>query len=61
MLWWRARSFGERANLRMARVATIGFVAASMIVVTQAQALGGVLSIVVSWVAALMGPISVPG
>ncbi|MFD2416303.1 sodium:solute symporter family protein [Amycolatopsis pigmentata] len=60
VLWRRARSFGERANLRTARVATIGFVLTSMIVATQAQALGGVLSIVVSWVAALMGPISVP-
>lgn len=56
----RARNFTEITSLRAARLATIGFVAASMIVATQAQALGGVLSIVVSWVAALMGPISVP-
>jgi hypothetical protein len=36
------------------------FILLTMLVATQAPALGGVLAIVVSWVAALMGPISVP-
>lgn len=60
VLWRKARAFGEVQRLRAGRVATFGFIALSMLVATQADNLGGVLSIVVSWVAALMGPISVP-
>ena len=60
VLWRRARGFTDRQRLRTGRIATVGFIVLSMLVATQAQNLGGVLSIVVSWVAALMGPISVP-
>jgi Na+/proline symporter len=60
VLWGKARAFGEVQRLRAGRIATFGFIALSMLVATQADNLGGVLSIVVSWVAALMGPISVP-
>ncbi|WP_158889160.1 sodium:solute symporter family protein [Amycolatopsis anabasis] len=60
LLWRRARGFTEEQNLRTARVVTFGFIVVSMLIATQAKSLGGVLAIVVSWVAALMGPISVP-
>ncbi|SFS97737.1 sodium:solute symporter family protein [Saccharopolyspora flava] len=60
VLWRKAREFGEVQRLRAGRIATFSFIALSMLVATQAESLGGVLSIVVSWVAALMGPISVP-
>jgi len=60
VLWRRAKSFTEVEGLRAARISTVLFVVGTMIVATQAQNLGGVLQIVVSWVAALMGPISVP-
>ena len=56
----RARAFTEAQGLRAARVSTVIFVVLTMVVATQAQNLGGVLAIVVSWVAALIGPISVP-
>lgn len=60
VVWRRARDFTDRLNLRTARIATVAFVAASMFVATVSDSLGGVLGIVVSWVAALMGPISIP-
>ncbi|GAA2362077.1 Na+:solute symporter [Saccharopolyspora halophila] len=60
VMWRKARDFGERQRLRAGRITTFSFIALTMIVATQAENLGGVLSIVVSWVAALMGPISVP-
>lgn len=60
VLWRRARSFTDAEGLRAARISTVLFVVLTMIVATRAQQLGGVLQIVVSWVAALIGPISVP-
>ncbi|HZE40847.1 MAG TPA: sodium:solute symporter family protein [Stackebrandtia sp.] len=59
-LWRRARSFTDSQKLATGRIATVAFIVASMAIATQATSLGGVLTIVVSWVAALMGPISVP-
>ncbi|KAF4406231.1 MULTISPECIES: sodium:solute symporter family protein [Streptomyces] len=60
VMWNRARAFTEQQRLNAARITTFSFITFSMIVATQAQNLGGVLSIVVSWVGALMGPISIP-
>jgi Na+/proline symporter len=60
VLWRRARTFTEEQGLLAARISTFVFVVLTMVVATQADKLGGVLAIVVSWVAALMGPISVP-
>jgi Na+/proline symporter len=60
VLWRRAKRFTEAEGLRAARISTIVFVVLTMAVATQAEHLGGVSQIVVSWVAALMGPISVP-
>jgi Na+/proline symporter len=55
VLWRRAKRFTEAEGLRAARISTIVFVVLTMAVATQAEHLGGVLQIVVSWVAALMG------
>ncbi|MCC5037136.1 Na+:solute symporter [Streptomyces sp. WAC 00631] len=60
VMWRRARDFSASEKLLAARIATFSFITLSMIVATQAKDLGGVLAIVVSWVAALMGPISIP-
>ncbi|MDS0135594.1 MULTISPECIES: sodium:solute symporter family protein [unclassified Amycolatopsis] len=56
----RARQWTDVQGLKAARITTVVFVALTMLVATQAQNLGGVLQIVVNWVAALMGPISIP-
>ncbi|WP_263247522.1 sodium:solute symporter family transporter [Saccharopolyspora rosea] len=59
-IWRRARGFGEAASLRAGRVLTVGFVALSAVIAFCADGLGGVLGIVVAWVGALIGPISIP-
>jgi Na+/proline symporter len=56
----RTRQWTDVQGLKAARITTVIFVALTMLVATQAQNLGGVLQIVVNWVAALMGPISIP-
>lgn len=56
----QARSWTDRQGLKAARITTVIFVLLTMAVATQAENIGGVLQIVVNWVAALMGPISVP-
>ncbi|MFD8500895.1 sodium:solute symporter family protein [Amycolatopsis sp. NPDC059657] len=60
VLWKKAKNFTNSQGLLAARLTTVVFVVLTMIVATQAPKLGGVLTIVVQWVAALMGPISVP-
>jgi Na+/proline symporter len=47
-------------SLRAARILTVAFVALSVLIALNAQALGGVLSIIVTWVGALIGPLSIP-
>lgn len=56
----RAREMSGSTALRTARICTVVFVLLSMFIATRAQNLGGVLTIIVAWVAALMGPISIP-
>ncbi|WP_432093437.1 sodium:solute symporter family protein [Streptomyces sp. bgisy100] len=56
----KARAWTDSQGLKAARVTTVIFVLLTMAVATQAENLGGVLKIVVNWVAALMGPISIP-
>lgn len=56
----RARAFTDRQFLFSGRVLTVLFVALSVLVATQADRLGGVLSLIVAWVGALIGPISIP-
>ncbi len=56
----RAREMTGDTALRVARICTVVFVLLSMLIATQAVHLGGVLTIIVAWVGALMGPISIP-
>ncbi|MEW9519133.1 sodium:solute symporter family protein [Streptomyces tubercidicus] len=56
----KARQWTDTQGLRAARITTVTFVLLTMGVATQAENLGGVLQIVINWVAALMGPISIP-
>jgi solute:Na+ symporter, SSS family len=56
----RARALTSESGLRAARISTVVFVLLSMVIATQAVHLGGVLTIIVAWVGALMGPISIP-
>ncbi|MGY1439825.1 sodium:solute symporter family protein [Streptomyces reniochalinae] len=60
VMYRKARAWTPPQGLLAARVTTVSFVVLTMVVATQAQNLGGVLQLVVNWVAALMGPISIP-
>ncbi|MGW5099641.1 sodium:solute symporter family protein [Streptomyces sp. NPDC004100] len=62
VLWRRARDWGERVGLLAARVTTVVFLALSMAVATQVDspALKDIITVVIKWVAGLMGPIAIP-
>lgn len=59
-VWRRAQSFSDAQALRAARVLTVVFVFLSVVIALNAGNLGGVLAIIVTWVGALIGPISIP-
>lgn len=56
----RVRRFSEKQSLRLARLTTLVFTALTLLVAAQADRFGGVLSLLVTWFAALVGPIAVP-
>jgi Na+/proline symporter len=58
----RARTWSHRVGLIAARWTTISFLGLSMAVATQvtSPAFGSIISVVIKWVAGLMGPIAIP-
>lgn len=56
----RARTFGESQFLAVGRYITVAFIVLSAGIATQADRFGGVLTMIVAWVGALIGPISIP-
>ncbi|MFD7920683.1 sodium:solute symporter family protein [Streptomyces sp. NPDC059740] len=58
----RARGWGHRAGLVAARLSTISFLALSMAVATQVNSptFKDIITVVIKWVAGLVGPISIP-
>jgi Na+/proline symporter len=59
-IWRRAKEFTDAQSLRAGRVLTVTFVALSVVIAVNADSFGGVLSMIVAWVGALIGPISIP-
>ena len=59
-IWHRAAGFSDAQFLKAGRVLTFVFVLLSVVIAVNAENLGGVLSIIVAWVGALIGPISIP-
>ncbi|MFE4831441.1 sodium:solute symporter family protein [Streptomyces sp. NPDC056672] len=57
-----ARGWSERAGLLAARLSTISFLALSMAVATQVNSptFNDIITVVIKWVAGLMGPIAIP-
>ncbi|RGA01262.1 Na+:solute symporter [Microbispora triticiradicis] len=57
-----ARGWDTRAGLIAARVTTVAFIALSMAVATQVNSpmLKDIITVVIKWVAGLIGPISIP-
>ncbi|MEC4015323.1 sodium:solute symporter family protein [Streptomyces sp. H27-D2] len=58
----RVRAWDSRAGLLAARWTTLGFLGLSMAVATQVDSdfFGDILTVVIQWVAGLMGPIAIP-
>ncbi|MGW2492207.1 sodium:solute symporter family protein [Streptomyces sp. NPDC001606] len=58
----RARGWGERSGLVAARVTTVVFLGLSMAVATQVNSptFHDIITVVIKWVAGLMGPIAIP-
>jgi Na+/proline symporter len=56
----RFRGLDQRQTLRIARWTTLGFTLLTLIVGVEAERFGGVLGLILTWFAALIGPVSVP-
>ena len=56
----RFHGMDQRRSLRVARITTIAFMGLTLLIGAEAHRFGGVLGLVISWFAALIGPISVP-
>lgn len=56
----RLRARDERQALRQARFMTLVFTIGTMAIGLEAERFGGVLGLIISWFAALIGPVSVP-
>ncbi|OEJ26422.1 Na+:solute symporter [Streptomyces agglomeratus] len=58
----KARGWSQRAGLVAARLSTVAFLALSMAIATQVNspAFKDIITIVIKWVAGLMGPIAIP-
>jgi SSS family solute:Na+ symporter len=56
----RTRNLSESQSLRLARITTVLFTALTLVVAAEAERFGGVLNLLVTWFAALVGPTAVP-
>ncbi len=56
----RFRRLDQRRSLRLARLTTLLFMLLTLLIGTEADRFGGVLGLIISWFAALIGPVSVP-
>jgi SSS family solute:Na+ symporter len=56
----RFRNLDQRRSLRVARITTLIFTFLTLIVGIEAERFGGILGLIISWFAALIGPVSVP-
>lgn len=54
------RNLKQKQSLQLARWSTFGFTVLTLIVAINADSFGGVLGLLISWFAAIVGPISVP-
>jgi Na+/proline symporter len=62
VVWRRARSWNEGQGLRVARITTVVFLGLSMAAATQVNSptFGDIITVVIKWVAGLMGPMAIP-
>lgn len=62
VIWARAREWNQRSGLIAARVTTVVFLGLSMAAATQVNspAFKDIITVVIKWVAGLMGPMAIP-
>ena len=60
VLFKRILSFGIKRMLLIARITTFTFILITIIIAFESNSFGGVIGLVISWFAALLGPISIP-
>ncbi|MFE7896024.1 sodium:solute symporter family protein [Streptomyces sp. NPDC057424] len=62
VIWARARTWNQSQGLRVARIATVVFLGLSMAAATQVNspAFKDIITVVIKWVAGLMGPMAIP-
>ncbi|WP_414661826.1 sodium:solute symporter family transporter [Horticoccus sp. 23ND18S-11] len=60
MMSARFRAMDQKRSLRLARVTTLLFTFLTLLIGIEAERFGGVLGLIISWFAALIGPVSVP-
>jgi Na+/proline symporter len=56
----RFRNLDQRKSLRVARITTLIFTLLTLVIGVEAERFGGILGLIISWFAALIGPVSVP-
>lgn len=54
------RNLSPKQSLRLARLSTFVFTVLTLVIAINADSFGGVLGLIISWFAAIVGPISVP-
>lgn len=54
------KNLKQKQSLRLARWSTFVFTALTLVIAINAETFGGVLGLIISWFAAIVGPISVP-
>ncbi|MFE3856673.1 sodium:solute symporter family protein [Streptomyces griseorubiginosus] len=62
VVWRRARSWSQGQGLRVARITTVVFLGLSMAAATQVNSptFKDIITVVIKWVAGLMGPMAIP-
>lgn len=56
----KVKDFDRRKMLILARITTFSFIVLTIIIAFNARSFGGVIGLIISWFAALLGPISIP-
>lgn len=56
----KVKTFDKKKMLLTARITTFSFLVLTIIIAFNAQTFGGVIGLIISWFAALLGPISIP-
>ncbi|NIA29028.1 MAG: Na+:solute symporter [Actinobacteria bacterium] len=59
-LFKKIKSYNKKQYLRLARITTFSFTLCTIIIAIKAESFGGVFGLIISWFAALLGPIAIP-